>query len=30
MQLRAVDFDDYPDLRELARKYGMVWNPDHK
>jgi len=24
MQLRAADFDDYPDLRELARKYGMV------
>ena len=24
MQLRAVDFEDYPELQELARKYGMV------
>ena len=27
MQLRAADFDDYPELQELARKYGMVKNP---
>ena len=29
MQLRAADFDDYPELQELAMKYGMVLNFYH-
>ena len=30
MQLRAADFDDYPELQELAMKYGMVLNSYHQ